>query len=512
MLDLRRRRDRENDFGVRVSEYIFFFSSKQTRWGLNGLEVIPGVEANLSEALRRLVAALEVVSMDAKWYAASVKELIDRTSQIVNELKLKGKVLLIVDNAENLVISKSEEEELAASLKLISRKVGRVIVTSRRREQLEAEPVNVVQLNDEDATNLLARLASEYGVSPIPEREKLRECVMRIGCKPILVEFLAKYAAVTKMSLERGVQEILKQESSHLGEFLFADGWGRISAGHQKIFIVAAQVGGVIDDTLLTYITDAISERKEEWISSFEETRYGELSYYGNDFELILDEGARSFISGRYQALPKEERKNLDEAAMQCRKQYAAYLEAQRSDVHDRVEKAFIHPLARQAKLAAKRGDLESAEKFYSQAIISDASNAYLFDRFAMFKMKMLRELEGAETLSRHAVTLEKDDAEVNFTMGLILARQGRAKDADHYLNVAKRKGKEKYLVNLQMAYARYTALWKKLIPSDDVIRLESEALLDSAVIGEPKNNDQFRHNYEVRALAVKLKTHFKHN
>lgn len=492
-------------------DYIFFFSSKQTRWGLNGLEIIPGVEANLSEALRRSIAALEVVEIDSRWYVASVKELIDRASQVINELGLKGKILLIIDNAENLVINKSEEEELAASLKLISRKVGRVIVTSRRREQLEAEPINVLQLSDEDATNLLIRLASEYGVTPIPEREKLRGCVLRIGCKPILVEFLAKYAAVTKMSLERGVQEILKQESSHLGEFLFADGWGRISSGHQRIFIVAAQVGGVIDDTLLTYITDAVSERKEEWLSSFEETRYGELAYYGNDFELILDEGARSFISGRYQGLPKDERKVLDEAAMQCRKQYTAYLAAQRSEVHDRVEKAFVHPLARQAKLAAKKGDLLSAEQFYSQAIISDASNAYLFDRFAMFKMKMLRDFGGAESLSRHAVTLEKDDPEVNFTMGLILTRQGRVKDADHYLNIAKRRGKEKYLVNLQMAYARYTALWKKLIASDAAVRLETESLLDAALIGEPRSNDQFRHNHEVKALAGKLRTHFKH-
>lgn len=502
----------DNEFDVSWKpEYIFFFSSKQTRWGLNGLEIIPGVEANLSEALRRLIASLEVVDIDSKWYVASVKELIDRSSQVINELGLKGKILLIVDNAENLVLNKSEEEELAASLKLISRKIGRVIVTSRRREQLEAEPVNVVQLSNEDATNLLARLASEYGVVPIPDREKLRECVIRIGCKPILVEFLAKYAAVTKMSLDRGVQEILKQESSHLGEFLFADGWGRISSGHQKIFIVAAQVGGVIDDTLLTYITDAISERKEEWLSSFEETRYGELTYYGNDFELILDEGARSFISGRYQGLPKDERKSLDEAAMQCRKQYAAYLAAQRSEVHDRVEKAFVHPLARQAKLAVKKGDLTSAENFYSQAIISDASNAYLFDRFAMFKMKMLRDLDGAENLARHAVTLEKDDPEVNFTMGLILTRQGRVKDADHYLGIAKRRGKEKYLVNLQMAYARYTALWKKMIMSDEVVRLETEALLEAAIIGEPKTTEQFRHNYEVKALAGKLKTHFKH-
>lgn len=130
----------------------------------------------------------------------------------------------------------------------MSRKVGRVLITSRRREEIEAEPINVPPLTDEDGADLLFNLLEEFSIDAGVDRSKLKSIVNKIGCKPILIEFLAKYAAMTHATLERGVQEILKQESGDLGQFLFADSWGRIEEDSRRVFMVIAQLGGFVGD------------------------------------------------------------------------------------------------------------------------------------------------------------------------------------------------------------------------------------------------------------------------
>lgn len=290
-------------------EYIFFFSSKQTRWGINGMEHIPGVQANLSEAIIRLIGSLDVVKIDQSWHTATPTDLVNRAGQVISEVGLKGKVLIVIDNAENLIRKRQDESDLAAMIKLMSRKVGRVLITSRRREEIEAEPINVPPLTDEDGADLLFNLLEEFSIDAGVDRSKLKSIVNKIGCKPILIEFLAKYAAMTHATLERGVQEILKQESGDLGQFLFADSWGRIEEDSRRVFMVIAQLGGFVDDVLLSLVAESFSVRRDDWISAYEETRYGDTNFYAGKQEIILDEGARSFISGRYHELPKSDKK-----------------------------------------------------------------------------------------------------------------------------------------------------------------------------------------------------------
>lgn len=491
-------------------DYIFFFSSKQTRWGVNGMEQIPGVQTNLSEAVIRLVGALDVIKIDQSWYSAAPVDLVNRASLIVNQVGLKDKVLVIIDNAENLIRKRQDESDLSALIKLISRKIGRVIVTSRRREEIEAEPINVPPLVDDDAAHLLEQLLLEYAVTTEPDHNKLKHYVTRIGCKPILIEFLAKYAAMTHVSLERGVQEILKQESGHLGQFLFADSWGRIEENSQRVFIAIAQLGGFVDDTLLALVTDKFSVRRDDWMSAYEETRYGDTNFFSGRQEIILDEGARSFISGRYQELSKETKRLIDSAVNECRTKYTEHLAAQRMEVKDRIDQAFVHPLARQAKIASSKGDIISAKNFYEQAIIADPENPYLYDRFAWFSMKHLRDLDVAERLAKHAYSLAPTDKEVNFTLGMILARKGDIESSDKHLASSREYGKERYLVALQMTYSRYTCAWKTATYDGECSKEKINDLLSTSKIGTPRTKSHQRHNDEIESLRAKVKNVFR--
>ncbi|SPA38613.1 hypothetical protein CBM2606_A150098 [Cupriavidus taiwanensis] len=491
-------------------EYIFFFSSKQTRWGVNGMERIPGVEANLSEAIIRLISSLDIVKIDQGWYTATPTDLVNRAGQLINEVGLKDKVLIIIDNAENLIRKRQDESDLAALIRLMSRKIGRVLLTSRRREEIEAEPINVPPLIDDDAADLLLELLREFAVDANTDRGRLKTFVNRIGCKPILIEFLAKYAAMTHASLERGVQEILKQESGDLGQFLFADSWGRIEENSRHVFMAIAQLGGFVDDVLLSLVTESFSVRRDDWMSAYEETRYGDTSFYSGKQEIILDEGARSFISGRYQELPKEIKRALDVAVQQCKAKYTEYLSAQRVEIMDRVEQAFVHPLARQAKIATAKGDKESAKNFFEQAIIADSSNPYLFDRFAWFTMKYLREMDVAENLAKHAFSLAPTDHEVNFTLGMIYARKGDVANADKHLNLARAGGKERNLILLQMAHARYTCAWKTGELDGECGIGKINDLLSASKIGAPQSKGHHRHNDEIESLRAKVRNVFR--
>lgn len=486
-------------------DYIFFFSSKQTRWGINGMEKIAGVQTNLSEAIIRLIAALDIVPIDQRWYSCSPNDITSKASQIINDVGLKNKTLLVIDNAENLVRNSQDESDLAALIKIISRKIGRVLVTSRRREKFESEQIQVLSLKDDDAAMLLKGLLVDSQEQDIPDTNKLKELVGRIGSKPILIEFLAKYTAMTNTTLERGVDEILRQESGDLGKFLFADSWERIKEDNQRVFMAIAQIGGFADDVLLSMLTSRFCVKKDEWTSAYEETKYGESNFYSGKQEIILDEGARSFIAGRYADISREMRKVIDSAVQDCKAKYSEYLQNQRTEIKDRIEQAFIHPLARQAKIATSKGDYPKAKEFYEQAIVSDAENAYLYDRFAWFTMKHLGNFAVAEGLARRAYSLARTDPDVNFTLGMIYARQGNVIEADKFLSNAKDCGKERYLIQLQIAYAHYTAIWKKIIPASETEQKKIDRLLDASKIGEPTLNIHYRHNDEVDRLRVKV-------
>lgn len=491
-------------------EYIFFFSSKQTRWGINGMEYIPGVQTHLSEAVIALIAALDVVPIDQRWYSLNPAEIINRAGQIINELGLKNNILFVIDNAENLVRTREDESDLSAQIKLISRKIGRVIVTSRRREEIEAEPINILPLEDDEAETLLKRLLQEYGISDIAKTESLKGYVKKIGCKPILIEFLAKYSAITHATLDKGVQEILKQEGAHLGHFLFADSWGRIKEANRHVFMAIAQLGGFVDDVLLSLATEKFSVSRDDWISAYEETRYGDSNYYSGKQEIILDEGAQRFISGRYQDLSREEKRVIDSATQECRSKYAAYLSAQRTEINDRIEQAFVHPLARQAKIATAKGDLDAARALYEQAIITDSSNPHLLDRFAWFTMKYLRDLTAAEGIASHGYSLAPKDPELNFTLGMIYARQGNVQMADQHLDTASQNGKERYLVQLQKAHARYTSVWKTNNIAGENSRERIDTLIREAKVGVPKTKVHQRHNDESDSLRSKVGVLFR--
>lgn len=436
---------------------IFFYSAKLTRWGSAGLEHIgSGMSENVNEAIRTLVSILEN-RLEREWYSEDTKALISRASTLFKSAGLsRDSILIVLDNTETLARNSLEEHNLGKSLREVSTKLGKLIVTSRRREGLEATPVPVPSMSDEVGAELLSKLATTYSALALEQsgEARRRRVSKQLGGKPILLDVLTRHLANTQCSIEDGITAILRQERGDLGAFLFEDAWKRMESAYRDVFLAIGQLGGSVSEHLVNWSCAEFSCVGQSWLTAFEETRFGSLVDYGSSYDLTLDPGAREFLASKYEKLTEIERQRIQSAVGRVVKKNKQAISASEERITDRVQIAFRTTAAKAAKLAGARRDVEEAIRWYEEATIVDSSNAALFDRFAWFLMVNDR-LDKAAVISRKACELNENDSDAQFTYGMIAARRAEIATADTALEKSVLLGKPRHLATLQKARAR---------------------------------------------------------
>lgn len=482
-------------------ELIFFYSAKLTRWGVAGLEQIGGINANINEALRSLARVLEP-KLGRDWHTEDSRSLIAKTASLFREAGLnRDSILLVLDNAETLARTASEETGLGKVLREISTKVAKVLITSRRREAVEATFVQVPPMTDDVGATLLGKLADAYGALAILQagEARKRKISREFGGKPILLDVLVRHIANTGCGIDDGANAILSQERGDLGAFLFEDAWKRMEPAYRDVFLTLGQLGGSVSEQLLTWSCAEFTCYSPNWLSAFEETRFGSLIDYGANFDITLDNGAREFLAAKYAELSHAERQRVATAVGKVRKKHYQVIAAAEERISDRVARAFRTTAAKAAKLAAARRDTDAAIRWYEEATIIDSANAALFDRFAWYLMVNDR-LDKAASVARKARELDPKDADSHFTAGMIAARRADVGEADAALALAESRGKAAHLVALQRARARIERAI--VLTHTDVVerrRLLSDAvkLLDGAIPAFPGNHEKHGHERE---------------
>jgi hypothetical protein len=116
-------------------ELITFYTAKKTRWGLNGLEIIRLNEVGIADVATFIPRALEGGRLDRSWYSKPPEELIQMVTSYLTETwgANRNSHLLILDNTETMASNAEEVRLLAKHIRELSRRVGRVLLTSRRR-------------------------------------------------------------------------------------------------------------------------------------------------------------------------------------------------------------------------------------------------------------------------------------------------------------------------------------------------------------------------------------------
>lgn len=436
---------------------IFFYSAKTTRWGVDGLEFIRGgLVPHVNESIRSFVRIFEPI-LGREWQSENTRSLVDKAAIVCENWGVnRNSILIVLDNTETLARSQSDELELGKALRVISSRLARVIITSRRRESVEARQVPIEKMSDEIGAQLLRHLGSAYGALALNQAGEagLKKAARKLSGKPILLDVLARHISVRGCGIEAGVNSILRHERGDLGRFLFDDAWNRIAKEHQNVFLVVAQLGGVASDQVLGWACMECGVGATEWLDAFAETKFGSLMDYGTHYDVLLESGTREFLAIMFNELTSPEKQNCLNRVSRIRKLYEKLLVAESQPINDRVLQAFRTTPAKAAKLAAERRDFEEAVMFYEEAMLVDSQNAALFDRFAWYLM-VNGQLERAVLIARKATELDKESADALFTLGMVYARRGDIDWADEWLGKAQEKGKSRRLVAMQKARAR---------------------------------------------------------
>jgi hypothetical protein len=295
--------------------------------------------------------------------------------------------LIILDNTETLIFSDDDVKELGNSIKSISRRLGRVIVTSRRREKIESNQIELQALSTTESINLMKSKSKELNISQINSSndQKLGDFSDRLGNKPIVLEVFLQKLSNSNINLQSAFEIVQNMQRQDLGEFLYSDAWDRLSDDIKHLLLLMANISDLHDDYSLKlccqYAKITIIKAQE----ALEESR-GIASIYNLNgvLQISLNQEFRRFCENRRITLNGVQLPTLS-SIVETKKRYNEFIKTRSIEIRDRIGRAYRHVLAKSAWKANNEGDYIKAKKLYEEAVLADSQNGWLFDRYAYF-------------------------------------------------------------------------------------------------------------------------------
>lgn len=450
------------DKGLSKSELIpsvvSFYTAKKTKWTEDGLVHFKGISDAMEDGVRELIYSLEPV-IGKDWYKIEGRSLIDKVAaRFSQEGFSRDDVLLIIDNTETLATSNKDSEELADFLAQVAKKLGRVIITSRRRELLAAVPVSVSQLSESEALQLIQRLGKDYGARAVVQagEPKLRAACNELMCKPLLIDTLVRYISRSDSGIQEGLDQILKKTSDELLEFLYEDAWVRMSNLVRDVFMVLVSVASPLDGKCVGDVCAEVRVLHAEFQVSLGETYFASILDHGGTYDLEIVELAKEFFRQKKSKLPVSEKERIDSIAFKVDKLAADRQEIARGYLQDRVADGFSSDYAKAAKIATIRKRYAEAKDLYELAILEEPINSALQERFASFLLRVYGKPELAISYAARSVELDSKNADGWLTLGLVKYKLKDISGGDEAVDKAMKLGKTEQLCMLRKAIARF--------------------------------------------------------
>ena len=136
--------------------------------------------------------ALDGKPLDRSWFTKDADTLIQKLAGYLSTEwgVSRNDHLLVLDNTETMASNPEEVRSLARQIRELSRRVGRVLLTSRRREALEANQVEIKPLTEEESVEFLRARAHVMQRQPIlvAGDATLAKYSRNLGCKPLVLE------------------------------------------------------------------------------------------------------------------------------------------------------------------------------------------------------------------------------------------------------------------------------------------------------------------------------------
>ncbi|PTA51563.1 hypothetical protein C9I43_14205 [Shewanella morhuae] len=497
----------ENGFKINtpLPTVICYYTAKMTRWTSDGLTHYTSIEPVLDESVRELMKCLYSV-LPKEWYTVSGSALIDKA---VNELKKNGytrdDILLVLDNTETLATTTQETIELARLLQVLGKKLGRIIITSRRQEAIEAKPILIEGLTIKDCVNLLQALAHKHKAEPIRQagETKLRKISEKLSRKPILLEALVVYIGRQRnISIDQAMENLYKRSNEELLEFLYEDAWNRISQLQKEVFYILVSLTCPLDQYSISRACQLLEIQHSELQSSLAETHFASVTDYGTHYSLELVDLAKRFFHKKLKELNSEEKRSIEKYAIEV-DSYAKERESiELAYRKDRVAEAFRSDFAKAAKVAVDKGDICRAIENFELAIEDDPLNSALHDRYSWLLAHKVKDLNKALEMSEKSVILNNKNCDAVVNLALIQYRLGELELGDKNISTSVSLGRPESFAFLQMAIARFT-MSRKSINTDTAYKylLDAEILLNNA-----QKKHKARSGYDAKNLQEILK------
>lgn len=439
-------------------QVVSFYTAKKWRWGVDGVELIAsgnpnllGLIAHLHVLLLGRVASPEFYRLDAPQAAVRLQQLMQ------DELGIeRDDHLIVVDNSETLISSDKDVELLGKELREISRRLGRVIITSRRREVLEATPVLVDKLKPLDAINLIKERARSLRVRAIDRADgaQLLQVVSELGTKPVVVEaFVQALSSPASATIDKAKARVAGMLRHDLGEFLFADAWSRYSSDMKKLLLLMARVADVHDARQFAICCEICLVALPAAEEALEESSgIASLIRLSTGLEVAFSQNFLAFIRDKTISIGGKTYPTNADVEL-ARHKYSQFVRSVQTFTGDRIAPAFRTPLAKAAHRARQEGRLSDALHLYQQAVLADPGNGWLFDRFAWFLFHDLRDFRSGLAEARRATELLPDEGEVWVTRGIVESRLGEYRMCEASLKRAEACGVDKVRTSTQRAW-----------------------------------------------------------
>ncbi|MEM5533399.1 ATP-binding protein [Pseudoalteromonas arctica] len=492
---------------------ISFFTAKMTRWTDEGLLHLKGVSDAMDECIRELIKAFTPV-LTKDWYESQGDRLIQKAFNFLKEEGLsRDDVLFIFDNTETLATSTNEVEDLGDFLQAVTKKLGRMIVTSRRREFINATPIPIKGLNELECVSLLQRLAKENHADPLLKagEARLRRISQSLMYKPLLIHTLVKHISRTKSSIDEAIDSIFKKSNNELLEFLYEDAWARMTALQQNVYMLLVIAESPLDHFSVSEACKIMQIPLTEFHTTFDETYFGSLTNHGEKFSIELEELSSRFFNKKIKDLPEDDKHILESKAQGLDTLVGNFHKIEEEYELDRVAEAFRNSYAKAARTAVRKENYPEAKEYYDIAISEDPMNSALKDRFAWFLYHKIGNNKAklrAEELWRDSIELNENNCDAIVNLAQCRYRNDDLEEGDNLLIKAGALSRSQSFCLLNKAKARYY-YWSRNKGIEKVEERLEEAmfLLDNAS-KTLRNRDKYyaKTLHEINFFKVKLK------
>jgi len=481
-------------------EIITFYTAKKTRWGISGLEYITTQELGVADAAVTIARMLSSEPLDRAWYEKDARGTIEKLATLQNSWSVdRNSHLIILDNTETMAENEDDLRALTLQIKYLAQKVGRVIITSRRRESIPAELVQAKSWPDEEGGEYLSKRGVKLNCMPIIQAgdSTLRRYSRDLGNKPIVLDVFAQVAALqTSGGLESAYETVQRMQRQDLGQFLYEDAWGRISPNMRHVLLLMTRVSQTHDEYSMQLCCQRANVTLMAATEAVEESKgIATIARFGMGLQLTFNPEFFLFCQQRLEHIggimvPTDEDVNV------VKRRYSDFIKSSSSHIKDKHMLAYRTPYAKAAWTFFHEGNVDECIRFYELAIKIDHDNAWLHDRFA-YTLFTFRKYPEALIPARKATFLMPEDPTVWFTRGLIESRGGDAQAALQSYQSAQSQGQPEHLCELQRASA-----WM-LEPQRDLYR--AQKCLDRARKIAPKNKFYIKFMSEVKRIDYKL-------